>query len=204
MHADREGGSVLAVDSSRRHSKRVAQTGVQRRRTACRRQVIGCGPKRECDVTSRLMTRLVWPGRRPVNSCLFRPAGHRPTESGMDRWMDQANGTRERSFKRVGRWAEKDNKQNSQNIDFVLVLFYFQGARYLERWDGKNGIFHFSPSPALTPSTQSTYLQNKTKINKQINGMLSSQTKTVKLIWLVFSGFWQKIRQFLRSESWST
>lgn len=80
MRREREGGSVLAEDSSRRNSKRVAQAGVQRRCTACRWQVIGCGPKRECDVTPRLMTRLVWPGRRPVNSCLYRPAGHKPTE----------------------------------------------------------------------------------------------------------------------------
>lgn len=34
--------------------------------------------------------------------------------------------------------------------------------------------------------------------------MLSSQMKTVKLLWLVFCCFWQKIRQFLRSKSWST
>lgn len=88
VHADREGGSVLAEDGSWRNSKRVAQAGVQRWCTACRRQVIGCGPKRECDVTPRLMTRLIWPSRRPVNSCLFRPVGHKPTEGWLDGQMD--------------------------------------------------------------------------------------------------------------------
>lgn len=129
--------------------------------------------------------------------CSGQRATSQQKDGGMDRWMDQANGTRERSFKRGGRWVEKDNKQNSQNIDLVLVLFYFQGARYLERWDGKNGILHLSPSPALTPSTQSTYLQNKTKQNKinkkntnKWNAVISDEdSKTFMTFFIFFLSF---------------
>lgn len=160
----KECSSVLAEDSSRRDGERVPQLGIEGCGAACRWQVIGGRPEREHYVSLRLMTRLVLPHRRFICLCLCACAracewmNDRTHEAG--RWEDGE----EVVFREVGEWVEKDNKQAVSTQTLFFFFFYVQGARYLEVWDGKNGILHFSPTPALTP--QHRVLIYKTKSTK--------------------------------------
>lgn len=161
----KECSSVLAEDSSRWDGERVPQLGVERCGAACRWQVIGGRPEREHDVSLRLMTRLVLPHRRSVCLCLCACASARErTEVWPYRWSRQMRGWGRGCFQRGGGMSRKRQQTNSQHTDVFFFFFYVQGARYLEVWDGKNGILHFSPTPALTP--QHRVLIYKTKSTK--------------------------------------